>query len=81
MSDNWIRASEISTYLYCRRAWWLKRRQGAKPQNVHELQKGTAHHQQHGRTVWQSIWARRVAYMLLFMTVAFFVYQLLIGSP
>ncbi len=81
MSDNWIRASEISTYLYCRRAWWLKRKRGAQPQNVHELRKGTAHHQAHGRVVGQSIWARRVAYTLLFVTVAFFVYQLLIGNP
>jgi hypothetical protein len=81
MSDHWIRASEISGYLYCRRAWWLRRKQGAQPQNVRELQKGARHHQQHGRTVWHSLWARRVAYALLFITIAFFAYQLILGNP
>lgn len=81
MSDQWIRASEISTYLYCRRAWWLRRKQGVSPQNVRELAAGTRHHQLHGRTVWQSLWMRRLAYLVLFMAVAFFAYQFIIGSP
>jgi CRISPR/Cas system-associated exonuclease Cas4 (RecB family) len=80
MSDHWIRASEISTYLYCRRAWWLKRKHGVQSQNVREMEMGTRYHGQHGRTVLHSIWARRLAYVILFIVVAFFVYSV-IGNP
>jgi CRISPR/Cas system-associated exonuclease Cas4 (RecB family) len=79
MSYQWIRASEISTYIYCHRAWWLKRKHGVQSQNVQELERGIQHHQRHGRTVWQSLWARRLAYLLLFIVVAYFAYQLVIG--
>jgi CRISPR/Cas system-associated exonuclease Cas4 (RecB family) len=40
-------ASEIGTYLYCRRAWWFER-QGAPSSRAPERARGTAHHQQHG---------------------------------
>jgi CRISPR/Cas system-associated exonuclease Cas4 (RecB family) len=80
MSDNWVKASEISSYVYCRRSWWLKRKQGATSQNVRELQVGNRHHQEHGRLVWQSLWARRVAYALLFLVVAFMTFQILLGT-
>lgn len=80
MSDQWIRASEISTYVYCQRAWWLRRRQGAQPQNIRQLQQGTQYHQQHGRLVDQSRWSKRLAYALLFIAIAVFVYQLVLSS-
>ncbi|MEM7114920.1 MAG: hypothetical protein AAF614_20960 [Chloroflexota bacterium] len=74
MSYQWIKASEIGDYVYCRRAWWLKRVQGNKPENVRELKAGTRHHQQHGRLVQRAIWTRRAAYVVLFcvVTVVFF---------
>lgn len=78
MSDQWIRASEIPTYVYCRRAWWLKRRHHVPAQNVRQLDRGSRYHQHHGRMVWQSFWARRAAYVVLFFLVAFLVYQLLL---
>ncbi len=81
MSDRWLRASEIPNYLYCRRAWWLKRMRQVKPQNVRELETGTRHHQTHGRVVWQSIWAKRTAVVVLLIVVAFFAYQLLLRNP
>lgn len=78
MSDQWIRVSEIPTYVYCQRAWWLRRQQGAKPQNVKQLQQGVLYHEQHGRVVEQFAWAKRVAYLLLFVAIALFVYQFLL---
>ncbi len=79
MSDKWIRASDIGDYLYCRRSWWLKQRRGIASQNVHELEQGTRHHQQHGQQVMQSLWLRRGAYFLIFIAVALLTYQMMIG--
>lgn len=78
MSDQWIRASEITSYVYCSRAWWLRRTQRAKPQNVRELKQGTQHHQHHGRTVWQARLLKRTAVAILFIVLALFVYQILV---
>ena len=59
MSDRVIRASEIGQYDYCAKAWWLGSIEGVSPSNVHELQAGTAVHEEHGRQV------RRAAQMQL----------------
>lgn len=79
MSDQWIRASEIGDYLYCRRSWWLKRSRGIASQNVRELARGAQHHQQHGQLVQQSVWLRRAAYLLIFVVVALVTYSLVGG--
>jgi CRISPR/Cas system-associated exonuclease Cas4 (RecB family) len=80
MSDQWIRASELSDYLYCRRSWWLKRVRGHASKNVRELQSGTRYHEKHGRFLQRSIWAKRLAYALLFCMVAFITFQILMNS-
>ena len=79
MSDQWIRASEIGDYLYCRRSWWLKRSRGVASQNVRELKRGSQHHQEHGQLVQQSVWLRRAAYLLIFVVVALVTYSLVGG--
>jgi hypothetical protein len=43
-----IRASEIGSYLYCRRAWRY-RKLGVESENKAELAAGTELHRQHGR--------------------------------
>jgi len=59
-----IRASEISSFLYCNRAWWYQR-QGAVSTNVEELAEGTELHQRHGRAVLASGLVRMLAYGFL----------------
>ncbi len=59
-----IRASDISSYLYCQRAWWY-RQQGIASENTHELAGGRELHQQHGRSVFASGLIKSIAYLLL----------------
>ncbi len=59
-----IRASEITTYLYCKRAWWYQRR-GKVSQNQRAMQAGTHLHYQHGKAVLRSRLLQLGAYLLL----------------
>ena len=61
-----IRASEIGSYLYCRRAWHY-RKQGVESENQAELAAGTELHSQHGRKVIASSLSRTFG-LLLFLT-------------
>ena len=64
-----IRASEIGTYLYCRRAWWYQRR-GEESTNQVELRAGTRLHSAHGRAVFTAGLYRWVGYALLLAALA-----------
>lgn len=79
MSYQWIRASEIGEYVYCNRAWWLKRVRGMQSRNVRQLRAGQHHHKQHGKQIRKISWMRKVAYAMLFIVVAIVVFQLLVG--
>jgi uncharacterized membrane protein len=46
-----IRASEISQYAFCARAWWLGRVRGYRSSNLAAMRQGEARHRAHGRTV------------------------------
>jgi CRISPR/Cas system-associated exonuclease Cas4 (RecB family) len=67
-----IRASEIGSYLYCRRAWWY-RKQGVESENQAELAGGTALHQQHGRKVMAAGLLQIAGYVLLLAAIALLV--------
>jgi len=49
-----IRASEIGEYVYCARAWWLRRVVGLQPAGRERREYGTALHRRHGRVVAES---------------------------
>ncbi len=66
-----IRASEIGTYLYCRRAWGYLN-SGHEPQNQAEMSSGTWLHEQHGRAVMFISSLRLLAYLLLLTALALF---------
>ena len=59
-----IRASDIGTYLYCRRAWWY-RLHGYESINQAELAAGTDLHRAHGRKVISAGLLRSLAVLLL----------------
>jgi CRISPR/Cas system-associated exonuclease Cas4 (RecB family) len=63
---NYIRASDIGQYVYCRRAWWLKRVAGFEEEDVEgRLLKGSAAHTKHGRKVRFSRLQQRAAMVCL----------------
>jgi hypothetical protein len=64
-----IRASEIGSYLYCRRAWWL-RLQGFDSANQAELAAGTELHKRHGRNVIAAGLIRSLAMIVLIVALA-----------
>ncbi len=63
-----IRASEIGSYLYCRRAWWY-RRQGIESENKVEMAHGTELHRQHGRHVIAAGFLQTAGYALLLVAL------------
>jgi CRISPR/Cas system-associated exonuclease Cas4 (RecB family) len=67
-----IRASEIGSYLYCKRAWWY-RKQGVESENQAELAAGTELHHQHGRKVLAAGMLQILGYALLLAALALLV--------
>jgi len=59
-----IRASEIGTYLFCKRAWWYQL-QGKQSENQQEMAGGFAYHRQHGQALLQAVLFKVGAWILL----------------
>jgi CRISPR/Cas system-associated exonuclease Cas4 (RecB family) len=60
-----IRASEIGEYVYCARAWWLRRVAGATPTGAARRMEGTRRHVRHGFGVAASRALLRAAIVLV----------------
>ena len=56
-----VRASELGSYAYCHRAWWLRYVAHAEPGSAGRarLEAGTDRHAAHGRAVWLAGWLWR----------------------
>ena len=63
-NDDIIRASELGEYVYCARAWWLRRVQGVPSRNLAALHSGQQAHDRHGRSVASFRTQRRLALLL-----------------
>ncbi len=59
-----LKASEVGTYLYCKRAWWYRKR-GVESENQAELAAGTDLHLQHGRKVMAAGLLQILGFLLL----------------
>jgi CRISPR/Cas system-associated exonuclease Cas4 (RecB family) len=70
-----LRASEISTYIFCQRAWWFQRR-GFTSQNQAELAAGSELHVRHGQTVLITALIRGLGYGLLLVALMILAYTL-----
>ncbi|NWG19841.1 MAG: hypothetical protein HXY39_05880 [Chloroflexi bacterium] len=46
-----VRASELGEYVYCARAWWLRRVAGLEPAGQERRERGVVLHRRHGRVV------------------------------
>ena len=62
------RASDIGNYLYCRRAWWY-RKKGVESENQAELAAGTELHHKHGRQVLAAGLSRTFGLILLLIAI------------
>lgn len=63
-----IRASEISSFIYCQRAWWHQK-QGIASENQSQMAAGTNLHLQHGKSVLQAGILRLFAYGLILLAL------------
>jgi hypothetical protein len=68
MSYRVIRASEIVSYVYCHRAWWLHQEE-RQPGNISQFIPGTEYHRDHHRQVMRSKQISKVALFFLFTAV------------
>jgi type IV secretory pathway TrbF-like protein len=67
---DFVRASGMGEYVYCARAWWL-RREGVRPTRGGEARAaGTRWHEGHGRSVARARRLRLVASVCVYLAVA-----------
>ena len=60
-----LRASEIASYAYCARGWWLSRVLGYRSAHAEKMALGEESHLSHGRTVVTFHRLERVGYLLM----------------
>jgi CRISPR/Cas system-associated exonuclease Cas4 (RecB family) len=77
--DPIVRASELSQYAFCARAWWLGRVKGYRSSNLAAMERGEARHRAHGRTVVGYHRLRWLALALLSLAAVLIVAWLLLG--
>lgn len=70
-----IRASEIGEYVYCARAWWLRRVAGLEPAGRERREHGTVLHRRHGRAVTGS---RSLLFVAVVLVIAAIVLMLVV---
>ncbi len=70
-----LKASDVGTYLYCKRAWWYRKR-GVESENQAELASGTDLHLRHGRKVMAAGLLQVLGFVLMLVAVVLIVLAL-----
>lgn len=70
-----IRASEIGTFLYCRRAWWYQR-QGFRPMNQVALDAGSEFHNASAKNAQTALLVRVFAWFVLITALGYLLFSL-----
>jgi CRISPR/Cas system-associated exonuclease Cas4 (RecB family) len=66
---DYVRASALGEYVFCARAWWL-RREGVQPTRGGEARAaGTRWHESHGRSVARAKWLHLVSTVCIFLAL------------
>ncbi len=62
-----IRASDIEEYVFCPRAWWLRRVKGIEPGALEKLDEGHEFHRYHQKQVLalNKLWVAGIALLLV----------------
>lgn len=66
----WIRASEIGTYCYCNRSWWLQYVLGLEPEERGQLRGGVGEHRSYARRVVAGQRLQRAGVVTLLLALA-----------
>jgi CRISPR/Cas system-associated exonuclease Cas4 (RecB family) len=69
-----IRASEVGEYVYCARAWWLRRVAGEEPEGAERRQQGVLLHTRHGEAMRTSGLLMGLAIVLLLIGLLLIVF-------
>lgn len=72
-----LTASEIGSYLYCNRSWWLGKVGGYQPVNVEQLEMGVWVHEEHFETVEEAREYNRTGQYLMIAAAALIVLWIL----
>ncbi len=67
---RWIRASEVQSFAYCARSWWLRYVRQLAPEDHGQWTAGTERHRAHGRRILRGEGLRRAAIALLVLGLA-----------
>ncbi len=62
-----IRASDVEEYIFCPRAWWLRKVKGIEPESLERLEEGHQFHRAHQKQVLTlgRLWIAGIALFLL----------------
>ncbi len=74
-----VRASDLSAWAYCQRAWWLANVQGVAHAEPERLAYGNAAHARHGRSVARAQLLQRVALLILALAALLLVVGLILA--
>ncbi len=72
-----IRASEVEEYIFCPRAWWLRRVRGIEPESAERLREGEEFHRAHQNQVFAlgRLWLVGLALLLVGLCLILFAFM------